>query len=439
VILELGSGFNDLAVTLFTLLTAVSLIRWLAAALDGKRDNRWLLLAGALAGFTYGFKLTAAAVIPIGAIFIVLALLGPAARRIAIRRRLLDGVRWGIAFTAVALLTAAPWFLKGLAFEGNPFYPVLNAVFHSPYWDAHADRTMLTAQLTNYGVGHSLSDVAASLGNLTFQNSKFDGVIGPTFLCLIPVVPLFAWVNRRWLAERRALMPILALWALGVALFAAWAVSVSEARFAFPALAVLILAAGCALRGPAGSWRGRVSTGLAVVVLAQAALNTPGFAPWHSDVPAAGEILLWSQTDLGVAFGRETTAQFFTGGPATDYWMPWTVIGFINRHLTGSDVRIYVAGPPVLPYYYLDPNVTLTADSDVLYEPTRRLDLFASDALSRLQAAGITHLFINRPAYERLQATPLGRHLEVLTQTPGPPDDTFGTPMRLVRVDYQSG
>ena len=434
VILELGSGLNDLAVTLFTLLTAVGLARWLRGALDGRREDRWLLLAGVLAGFTYGFKVTGGPLVPIGAVFVVIVLLGPAARRAALRDRLPHAARWGATFSAAATVTAAPWFIKSLAFTRNPVYPLLNGVFPSPYWDAHADRTMLAAQVTQFGVGRSPLDVLASLWNLTFLNSRFDGVIGPIFLCLIPIAPLMAWVNRRWLRECGALVPILALWALGAALLLVWALSVNEARFAFPALAVLILASACALDGPAG-WRSGLSTGLALLVLAEAVLNTPGFVPWHSDVPAAGEVLAWGGTDLGVAFGRETPDQFFARYPGADYWNPWTVITYINQHLTGNAVRIYIEGPPVLPYYYLNPNVTQTANQDVLFEPTRRIDPYAPDGLSQLRAAGISYLYVNRLAYEQLQATSLAGHLEVLTQTPGPANDYWFTPMRLLRVD----
>jgi hypothetical protein len=146
-------------------------------------------------------------------------------------------------------------------------------------------------------------------------------------------------------------------------------------------------------------------------------------------------VLFWPGTDLRVAFGQETPDQFFDRNPGADYWNPWTVISFINHHLTGNAVRIYVEGPPVLPYYYLNPNVTLTANHDALYEPTRRVDLYAPDALSQLKAAGITYLYVNRLAYEKLEATSLAGHLEVLTQTPGPANDYWFTPMRLVRVD----
>lgn len=436
VIPELGSGLNDMAVTLFTLLTALGLARWLKGALDGSRDDRWLLLAGALAGFSYGFKITGAAVIPIGAAIVVLVLLGPAAGRMALRGRVLHAARWGATFIAAATVTAAPWFIKSFAFTRNPFYPLLNSVFPSPYWDAHADRTMLAAQVTQYGVSHSLPHVVGSLGYLTFLNSKFDGVIGPIFLCLIPIAPMLAWVNRDWLRERGALPTVLALWAFGAALFLVWALSVNEARFAFPALAVLILASACALSGPPAGWRSRLSTGLALLVLAQAALNTPGFVPWHSDVPAAGEILAWGGTDLGVAFGRETPDQFFARYPGADYWNPWTVIQYINQNLTGNAVRIFVEGPPVLPYYYLNPNVTLTADTDVLFEPTRRINPSATDALSQLKAAQITYLYVDRRVYEQLETTSLAGHLEVLIQTPGPANDYWFTPMRLLRVDY---
>ena len=106
-----GWAWNDMLFTLFVVLTIAHL-----------REGRFVL-AGVLFGFASWTKYT-----------FVLASIGIAA--ILIRERWRDWLRFAIP----AGLIAAIWMTKNAVLTGNPVYPFLNGVFHSPYWNAALDQ-----------------------------------------------------------------------------------------------------------------------------------------------------------------------------------------------------------------------------------------------------------------------------------------------------------
>ena len=106
-----GWAWNDMLFTLFVVLAIVHII------------ERRFVLAGVLFGFSSWTKYT-----------FVLAAVGIAA--ILIREKWRDWLRFAIP----ALLIASIWMTKNAILTGNPVYPFLNGVFHSPYWTAASDR-----------------------------------------------------------------------------------------------------------------------------------------------------------------------------------------------------------------------------------------------------------------------------------------------------------
>jgi hypothetical protein len=428
---ELGWGLNDVAVTLFAVLCIAALARWSALHLRGEPAWRWLGLAGAFGGLTYGFKPTAVfVVIAAGLLATVIAAWhtwrarGPTG---SIRHALTAVLAYG----APAIILTLPWLAKAAINTGDPVYPILYSLFHSPWWSAAADWSNLQQLRSAYGAGHGAGAVLRSLWNLTFLSERFDGVVGPIFLMLAPLVPLLCWANRRSLGQR--VVPILALWTTGLGAYLFWALTISEARFAFPSLALMLLAATCAAfaAGPhLSSW---VSSGTMAFILVLAGLNSPGFRFWQAPTPPS-EVLYWPSTDLRASFGKETLDQFFirNGG---DYWYPWSVIAYINQHLATPTTRILTAGPPILPYYYLDPAITLDSTNDALIRREPHIDLASPEALDRLRTAGVTHLYVSRSVYDQITANPaLADHLYVLVMTPGPGNDIEDTPMRLLAI-----
>ncbi len=122
VALTSGWAWNDMLFTLFVVLSIVHL-----------REERFVL-AGVLFGFATWTKYT-----------FVLAAIGIAA--ILIRQRLRDTIR----FAVPALLIAAIWITKNAVLTGNPVYPFLNQLFHSPFWSAASDR-YFHSTLTQYEI-----------------------------------------------------------------------------------------------------------------------------------------------------------------------------------------------------------------------------------------------------------------------------------------------
>ena len=109
--LSSGWAWNDMLFTLFVVLSISHLL------------ERHFVLAGVLFGFASWTKYT-----------FVLAGIGIAA--ILIRERWRDWLRFAIP----VLLLAAVWMTKNAVLTGNPLYPFLNGVFHSPYWTTAMDQ-----------------------------------------------------------------------------------------------------------------------------------------------------------------------------------------------------------------------------------------------------------------------------------------------------------
>jgi len=120
--LTAGWAWNDMLFTLFVVLTIVHVI------------ERRFFLAGVLFGFASWTKYT-----------FVLAAIGIAA--ILIREKWRDWLRFAIP----ALAIAAIWMTKNAVLTGNPVYPFLNDIFHSPFWTAASDH-YFHSTLTQYEI-----------------------------------------------------------------------------------------------------------------------------------------------------------------------------------------------------------------------------------------------------------------------------------------------
>jgi len=120
--LTAGWAWNDMLFTLFVVLTIVHVI------------ERRFILAGVLFGFASWTKYT-----------FVLAAIGIAA--ILVREKWRDWLRFAIP----ALAIAAIWMTKNAVLTGNPVYPFLNGIFHSPFWTAASDH-YFHSTLTQYEI-----------------------------------------------------------------------------------------------------------------------------------------------------------------------------------------------------------------------------------------------------------------------------------------------
>lgn len=224
---SLGWGYVDWSAALFGLSVVLLLDAWRRSA-----DGRLPWLAGALAGFAVGTKLTAAA-----------GLIAGAGMLVAIAR----GKRWWRPLLAYAIASAAafsPWLLKNLLLAGAPLFPFVganawvDALRQGFYREASARPDFLRAILTPI-----LAVLQGAEGAPGFASS-----LGPLLLCLLPGVLL---VRKR---ERAGVIPIIVFLLVG---WLVWAIAglyspkLEQSRLYF------VLAPGWALAAAAG-FRGLV-------------------------------------------------------------------------------------------------------------------------------------------------------------------------------------
>jgi hypothetical protein len=176
---------------------------------------RYLLPAGALAGFCYAIKFPGVFVVA-GAVLLV------AAQR-----------RWKAVLVVVAgaVLMMAPWMVRAVVLTGNPVAPLMNSVFVSPYFHIATEREM-AANLRSLGEVRP----AQVPWELAFGD-RLTGTFGPLFLAL----PIGLLALRR----RGGRL----LWAAALLLALPW-LSNTGARFLMPAVAIAAIALGMALPRP---------------------------------------------------------------------------------------------------------------------------------------------------------------------------------------------
>ncbi len=114
---ETGTVYIDLFVALFIVAMVSAGVIWWQSG-----EIRWLAVAGILAGFALGTKLTAAPIVFILGVFLVPALV--------LRYRKLSTALTGfLALALPTVLITAPWLLRDWLWTGNPVYPFFNSLF----------------------------------------------------------------------------------------------------------------------------------------------------------------------------------------------------------------------------------------------------------------------------------------------------------------------
>ncbi len=232
VALTAGWAWNDMLFTLFVILSLVHLI------------GRRFLLAGVLFGFATWTKYT-----------FVLAGIGIAAILV---RGLLQ--RWWrtrdiVRFAVPVALIASIWMIKNAVLTGNPVYPFLNGLFHSPFWSAASDR-YFRETLTRYEIPewHWWSYLAFPF-LLTLKPRVIDVQTGILPLVLLPLL---------FFPKRQQAAALLKTYVVAIVL--GWLLIRTEARSLLSLLAVLsaVYAANIErLRG----WRAVVGVGVALNVV----------------------------------------------------------------------------------------------------------------------------------------------------------------------------
>ena len=238
-----GWSWNDMLFTLFVLLAISHLI-----------DGRYVL-AGVLFGFASWTKYTF--------VFVGVALAVVMVRGLVQRWwRLRDAIAFAVPVVAIAAI----WMTRNAVYTGNPVYPFLNSVFHSPFWSEVSDRYFRTT-LTRYEFPqwHWWTWFAFPV-LLTLKPRIIDVATGALPLVLLPLAFLelgghAAAVDDEERRHGRRTPQVLRTYALALAI--AWPFFRTETRSLLTLFAVLAaLYAANITRLPA--WRAVVLAGFAM-------------------------------------------------------------------------------------------------------------------------------------------------------------------------------
>lgn len=205
VTLELAWAYTDLLLMLLAWATVLALRQWRRNPASPRLAERWLVVAGILAGLACGCKYTGI-IVPLGggAVVLVHALFDkPGAWPTRVSR----AMRPVGVFMLLAAIVFGPWLLKNWLLTGSPIYPLL--------WPA-ADMDTLRQWFYNRpDLAESIPLAATIFVRATFfgvqGGNNYDVTLGPLLL-LLPLMSVLVW---RWLdLELRQELRLLALFVI---------------------------------------------------------------------------------------------------------------------------------------------------------------------------------------------------------------------------------
>jgi hypothetical protein len=297
---EAPAAFIDLGLALWTSLAFF----W---ATRTERGSAPAVLAGICAGLAAGSKFTGLIAATLAGLA-ALAVCAPDWKR---------GLGRLVTVGGIALGVAAPWYLRNLAFTGDPIYPLAAALFGLP--------AAPTLSGLTYGIGQDLLHLLSSPFDLLARGDAFDQgwAAGPVYLALGPIGALVTRMRRLALV----LVGSVAGWWL------IWFYSSPQTRFLLP---VMPMAAGLASVAMAAVFR---SGGRALRLAATAAVGI-------ALAGALGTGALAAVRDAKVILGRESVSTYLE----RNSWN-YTAFEAANR-LLPPDANVAVDGAVNL--FYLD-------------------------------------------------------------------------------------
>jgi hypothetical protein len=263
-----ASSYVDLALALYVAIAIRSAGRW------WRTTDRAALAESALAlGFALSVKLTAAFLVPVFALFVLVRSrrsAGEMARRVALG---------GLAALVAIVVVGSPWYVRNWIRTGSPVFPFFASVWpgHAPGWDVERS-AMLVGFNALYGgdkrlIGYVLTPLSVSLAGQREVAAGYEGVLGASYLVGAVLIV--------WALARRALAPELTVAAAsGAVFFLWWVASAQVLRYLLPALpplAVAAAAAGAVVRAT-GAGRRAIAAALMLSIAAAELLTITWFA-----------------------------------------------------------------------------------------------------------------------------------------------------------------
>jgi Dolichyl-phosphate-mannose-protein mannosyltransferase len=223
VILRLSSqAYVDLGLVFFSTGSFLGILQW-----QENQSQRWLVVAGLMAGFVLGTKPNGILVFFLLSLLLLFQLGGEGATR-AMRAK-------ALLFFASAFVAFSPWLLRNLFWTGNPVFPFfLNIFGGGDKVTGDPGLGILTRRRLLYG--ESWWEIAAVPLRIFFsgrddQPQYFDGVLNPMLLVFLP------WAFKgKWYEEKRLLF----FFALSYLLFAVFLTDL-RIRYLVPILPPLVI------------------------------------------------------------------------------------------------------------------------------------------------------------------------------------------------------
>ena len=371
----------EFALTFYVLLAVVAVIAWRES---GARS--WLALAAAMGGFAAGTKLMGV---------MAPTLLGTVVFGTALARGGFRGaVRATVGFGLMAMVAAAPCYLRNAVATGNPIFPFGYGVFGGHNWSAEAARGLddyyaayreTQAQKRGAGAYGSWIDALrfpwdATMAPYAFENvGRFAYDVGPFLLAFVPGVLLLRRDSRAWILVG------LGLTYSAIVVFGMWA----HPRYIYPTLPLFLVVAVQVLwtlgAGGATARRGAVAL-LALTVAMQAVTALRVVAPVVPD-------------SLRVATGWMSEDAFLRR-----YERRYPLWDLVNQEVPATGNVLILAMIPH-PYHIIRP-FTLASPLEQGAIDYRHLAT-VDELTAALAPFGVTHV-VREPEEEKAAANPVG-------------------------------
>jgi len=357
--LILAWAWNDTIFVFFLILALTALVDYHAAP-EGQRKLQDAVRAGLMLGLAGWTKYT---IVLVGLALVPVVLLG------------LWRWRWRLAHVLAAAVTAAgvslTWIVKNWAFTGNPVFPFLNGIFHSPLWSSDCHRYFV-GTLTRYEIPHwSWMTYLTFPFRLSLTPRVMDTHIGVLPLLLAPLL---------FLRSRSRAETPLKLFAASSVL--AWLAIQTETRSLLTLFAVVACLGAVALDRAARSRPG-LQTPLAVLL---------GFVG-AANLTVASVIALGTFAPIPHFLGMESSADYLRREARSQRSYEWlnTSQGVETVLLVG------LHGP-----FYLERPALFSSCCDTPIAQTISAGARAPEEIwRRLRALHVSHVVVNEPEWER--------------------------------------
>jgi dolichyl-phosphate-mannose-protein mannosyltransferase len=353
--IHIAWAWNDFIFVLFVLLFLTCLIQYHQS---DKSSFRELLLAGIFLGLASWTKYT----------FVLFFLATLLILFFGYKRWNWNVRHYPVFFISFGLL-ALPWMLQNWMFTGNPFYPFLHHVFPSPYWTDNSSDYFHNA-LRRW----EISDWSW-LGYFTFP---FYMTIKPRLIDIHPGILPLTLAPLLFLKSSSSGIRLIKVFI--ACSFLAWLLIHTENRSLFSVFAVIFCVASVSLMEL--GLKNRRRTLIVMLILATACTNFfyALFTMYQVFDP------------LRYFYGRETASDYRSRLSESQ-----RLFDYLNRSADAKNVLLVSSHVP----YYLDRPAYFSSFADPPIAEVLTYEMPSTDAFEKkLQSLRITHILLNRTAYE---------------------------------------